>query len=148
MVRSTNHPLLNFYNFCKYISSCVFFFTFFDIVKFTIGFPTNCWQILNWPISIKFLFPLFQFYYLPYVIFGWQKKTILLHKSDVRGSFLKKEQVGYFKTKCCDDIFLQPPKRFASWLKFSPLGFCLLVVNHSSCRDWITDKYWLTFGFE
>ena len=114
-------------------------------------------EVHNW-ISYKLLtnFELANFNQVPLSSFSvflfaicdfWlTKKNLLLHKSDVRG-YLKK-QVGYFTTKCCDDIFLQPPKRFASWLKFSPLGFCLLVVNHSSCRDWITDKYWLTFGFE
>lgn len=43
---------------------------FFDILKFSIGFPTNCWQMA--PISISFD-PLFHFYYLPSVIFCWQK---------------------------------------------------------------------------
>lgn len=38
------------------------------------------------------------------------------------------------------ETILQPSKRFSSCEKFSPLGFCLLT-NHSSCRDWITDKY-------
>ena len=54
-------------------------------------------------------------------------------------------EVGYCKTKFCDDLFFVhlTTSQKICW----ELGFCLLI-NHSSCRDWITDKYWLTFGFE
>lgn len=54
-------------------------------------------------------------------------------------------EVGYCKTKFCDDLFFVhlTTSQKICW----ELDFCLLI-NHSSCRDWITDKYWLTFGFE
>ena len=135
-----------------YIIWRVFTFFFFDILKFTIGFPTNCWQILNWPISINF-HPLFQFYYLQCVILGWQQPFLLQWESDVRESFSSSffelrlnavfDQIMWwlFFTRLWKfETILQPSKRFSSCEKFSPLGFCLLT-NHSSCRDWITDKY-------
>lgn len=46
---------------------------FFDILKFSIGFPTNCWQILNWRQfqSVSTLFFTFTICHLWF--FCWQK---------------------------------------------------------------------------
>ena len=160
VVRSTNHPLLNFYNFCKYISFDVFspssFLTFWSS---QLDFLQIADKFLNWPISINF-HPLFQFYYLQCVILGWQKHFLLqwckrvfffsFFESRLNAVFdqimwwLFFTRLGKFET------ILQPSKRFSSCEKFSPLGFCLLT-NHSSCIDWITDKcigayfwFWIT----
>ena len=42
---------------------------FFDILKFSIGFPTNCWQILNWRqfqsvLPLFFTFTIFHLWFL------------------------------------------------------------------------------------
>jgi len=89
VVRSTNHPLLNFYNFCKYISSCVFFsspfLTFWssqlDFLQIADKFWIGQFQSSS---SLFFSFTICHLWF-----FGWQK-TLLLRRSDVRGSFFKR----------------------------------------------------------
>ena len=76
--------------------------------------------------------------------FCWQK-TLCYKLKRVFLLFVFFNEVGYCKTKFCDDFFFV--HLTTSQKIWWELGFCLLI-NHSSCRDWITDKYWLTFGFE
>ena len=115
---------------------------FLDILKFSIGFPTNCWQILNWR-QFQSVLPLFSVFLFAIWDFWWQ--ILLLHAEEDLSFVCVLNEVGYCKTKFCDDLFFV--HLTTSQKIWWELGFCLLI-NHSSCRDWITDKYWLTFGFE
>lgn len=105
VVSSTNHPLLNFYNFCKYHRHRRSVFSpssFFDILKFTIGFPTNCWQILNWS-QFQSVLPLFSVFLFAIWDFWWQ--ILLLHAEEDLSFVCVLNEVGYCKTKFCDDLF-------------------------------------------
>ena len=142
-----------------YIIWRVFTFFFFDILKFTIGFPTNCWQILNWPISINF-HPLFQFYYLQCVILGWQQPFLLQWESDVRESFFFFFWVE--AQSCFDQImwwlflpdceslrpFYNLPKDFQAVRNSAHWVFVCWQITAVVEIELLTSILALTFGFE
>jgi len=74
------------------------FLTFWN----TIGFPTNCWQILNWS-QFQSVLPLFSVFLFAIWDFWWQ--ILLLHAEEDLSFVCVLNEVGYCKTKFCDDLF-------------------------------------------